>query len=298
MKNLKIWKSSFLLFLTAAIWGFAFAAQSVGNGYVGPFTFNALRSIIGGIVLVPCILFLKVTKNKKKKEKKDRKNFLLGGCLCGGILFCASSLQQVGLQYTTVGKAGFITAMYILIVPILGIFMNRKVGVHIWISVLLAVSGLYLLCMKERLTVGEGELLVLLSAFLFSIHILVIDYFSPKVDGVLMACIQFFVCGFLSSFFMIVFENINIDNIFLAKIPILYAGVFSCGVAYTLQIIGQKDVDPTVASMILSLESPVSLLAGFLILGQVLSWKEGVGCALMMAGILLAQISDRKKSII
>jgi len=294
--NLKIWKSSFFLFLTAAIWGFAFAAQSVGNEYVGPFTFNAVRSFIGGVVLLPCILFLNVTK--KNRERTDRKNFLLGGCLCGGILFCASSLQQVGLKYTTVGKAGFITAMYILIVPILGIFMKKKVGVNIWISVLLAVSGLYLLCMKERFTVGEGDLLILFSAFLFSIHILVIDYFSPKVNGVFMSCIQFFVCGIFSSFCMIFFEKVNINEVLLARIPILYAGVLSCGVAYTLQIIGQKDVDPTVASMILSLESPVSLLAGFLILGQVLSWKEGVGCALMMAGIILAQIPDRKKSII
>ena len=176
--------------------------------------------------------------------------------------------------------------------------MKKKVGVNIWISVLLAVSGLYLLCMKERFTVGEGDLLILFSAFLFSIHILVIDYFSPKVNGVFMSCIQFFVCGILSSFCMIFFEKVNINEVLLARIPILYAGVLSCGVAYTLQIIGQKDVDPTVASMILTVESPVSLLAGFLILGQVLSWKEGVGCALMMAGIILAQIPDRKKSII
>ena len=266
-------KNSLLLLLTATIWGVAFVAQSVGMDHVGPFTFNAVRSIIGGIVLI------------------------LGGVCCGILLALASSFQQMGIQYTTVGRAGFITACYIVIVPILGhFFLRKKCGATIWIAVALALAGLYLLCITDGFSVGKGDLLVMVCSLLFSLHILVIDYFSPKVDGVKMSCIQFFVCGFLCAIPAVFTEHIVSADIFAAWAPILYAGVMSCGVAYTLQIIGQKDMNPTVASLILSLESCISVLAGWILLNQKLSARELSGCVLMFAAIILAQLPSGKKA--
>ena len=288
-----------LLFLTAVIWGVAFVAQSVGMDYVGAFTFNFTRCIIGGLVLIPCIMFLDWLKKREKKnsepEKQDRKTLLTGGVCCGVALCVASNLQQFGIKYTTVGKAGFITAMYIVLVPLLGIFLKKTVGFKVWISVALAVAGLYLLCITEGFSIGWGDFLVLLCAFVFSIHIMVIDYFSPKVDGVKMSCIQFFVCGLLSGVGMLISETPDIHAILQAWMPILYAGVMSCGVAYTLQIVGQKGMNPTVASLILSLESVVSVLAGWLLLGQKLSTRELSGCALMFVAIILAQLPQKEK---
>lgn len=295
MKNTN-WKSPLLLLLTAFIWGVAFVAQSVGMDYVGPFTFNCIRSIIGGIVLIPCIFFLnKRNGGEKKKETKEEKKTLLIGGLCCGICLCvASNLQQIGISYTTVGKAGFITAMYIVLVPVFGIFLKKKVGGKVWVSVCLAVLGLYLLCMTEELSLERGDLYVLACAFVFALHILVIDYFSPKADGVKLSCIQFLVSGVLSGIPMLLFEHPEVSKILLAWMPILYAGVFSCGVAYTLQIIGQKDMDPTVASLILSLESVISVLAGWVILHQKLSPRELIGCMIMFGAIILAQLPDKK----
>ncbi|MCC8104350.1 MAG: DMT family transporter [Clostridiales bacterium] len=308
-----------LLLLTAAIWGAAFVAQSVGMDYVEPFTFNFARSIIGGIVLLPCIAFLdkkksreseSSTQKKKKSEHSapeqrmncakpagdqntDRRTLALGGVCCGAALFVASSLQQIGIQYTTVGKAGFITAMYIILVPVFGIFRKKKVGAKIWLCVLLAVAGLYLLCMTEGITVGSGDLLVLLCAAVFAVHILVIDHFSPLTDGVRLSCIQFFVCGLLSGVGMLLFETPSIGAILQAWLPIGYAGVLSCGVVYTLQIVAQKGMDPTVASLILSMESVFSVLFGWLLLGQSLVPRELSGCVLMFAAIILAQLPDK-----
>ena len=313
------WKSPMLLLLTAVIWGVAFVAQSVGMDYVGGFTFNCVRSVIGGIVLIPCIFFLdkvrgnsdsgKEAANENRKDvwnksggakgdakKAEQKTLLIGGICCGIALCVASNLQQFGIKYTTVGKAGFITAMYIIIVPLMGIFMKKMVGLKIWISVLLAVAGLYLLCITEGFSLGFGDILVLLCAVCFAVHILVIDYFSPKVDGVRMSCIQFLVSGILSGICMLIFEQPSLAAICRAWMPILYAGVLSCGVAYTLQIVGQKDMDPTVASLILSLESVISVLAGWVLLGQKLSAKELFGCVLMFGAIILAQLPDRNVS--
>ena len=227
--------------------------------------------------------------------KKERKTLLAGGVSCGALLFVASNLQQIGIQYTTVGKAGFITAMYIVLVPILGIFWKKKVGGRVWIAVLLAVAGLYLLCMTGGLTLQKGDLLVLACALAFSFHILVIDYFSPKVDGVKMSCIQFLVCGLLSGVCMLLFEKPDLGAILMAWMPILYAGVLSSGVAYTLQIVGQKGMNPTVASLILSLESVVSVIAGWAILNQQLSGRELAGCGLMFCAIILAQLPERSR---
>lgn len=294
-------RQSLLLLLTATIWGVAFVSQSVGMDYVGPFTFNAVRSLIGAAVLVPCIALLKKMQRGEKGQeevhkKEDKKTLLLGGICCGVILAVASSLQQFGLLYTTVGKAGFITAMYIVLVPILGIFAGKKVGLRIGVSVVTAVAGLYLLCMTESLRLEAGDILVLLCAVVFSFHIIVIDHFSPLVDGVKMSCIQFLTCGILCSVCMFLFEEPKLSMIFAAWKPVLYAGVMSCGVAYTLQIVGQKGMNPTVASLIMSLESVISVLAGFVLLHEVLSRRELFGCVLMFAAIILAQLPDRKKA--
>lgn len=298
MKKISL-RNSMILLLTATIWGVAFVAQSVGMEYVGPFTFNCVRSIIGGLVLIPCIWFLNRRNQKpehktEEQQKHDRKILLTGGVLCGLCLFAASNFQQFGIRYTTVGKAGFITACYIVIVPVLGIFLKKKCSRLIWLSVAMAVAGLYLLCITESFSIGTGDILVLVCAFLFSLHILVIDHFSPLTDGVKMSCIQFFVCGILSGIAMLLTEQPHLTDIIQAWLPILYAGVLSCGVAYTLQIVGQKDMNPTVASLILSLESCISVLAGWLILGQKLSGREFLGCLIMFASIILAQLPDRK----
>ncbi len=292
-------KNSLLLLLAAVIWGVAFVAQSVGMDYVGPFTFNAVRSLLGGIVLIPCILFLDRLNGKKElhllpADRKKRKTLLTGGILCGLFLCAASNMQQMGILYTTVGKAGFITACYIVLVPIFGIFMGKKTGISVWISVVLAVIGLYLLCMTDSLKFGKGDLFVLCCAVLFAGHILVIDHFTVLADGVRMSCIQFLVSGMISAVLMFLFEEPTFTAVWEAKLPILYAGILSCGVAYTLQIVGQKDMNPTVASLILSLESCISVLAGWILLKQSLSARELFGCGVMFAAILLAQMPEKK----
>ena len=269
-------KNSLLLLLTATIWGVAFVAQSVGMDYVGGFTFNMTRSLIGSAVLLPVIWFR--------------------GLACGILMCLASNFQQFGIKYTTVGKAGFITACYIVLVPILGLFLKKKCSPFIWLAVAMAVAGLYLLCIKDGFSIGKGDILVLICAVLFSFHILVIDYYSPKVDGVKLSCIQFLVCGILSGIPALIFEKPEISAVLTAWQPILYAGVMSCGVAYTLQIIGQKNMNPTVASLILSLESCISVLAGWVILGQQLSAREIAGCVIMFAAIILAQLPQKEKA--
>lgn len=286
--------SNLLLALTAFIWGVAFVAQSVGMEYVGPFTFNACRFLIGGIVLIPCILLF--GKKNKRKEPKNQKTAVVGGICCGSILFAASSFQQFGVASTTVGKAGFITALYIVIVPLLGIFLRKRIPWSVWVSVVLATIGMYLLCMTEGLKVGKGDIYVFVCAICFSFHILVIDYFSPKTDGVVMSCVQFFTAGIISAIMMLIFENPELSAIFAAWAPILYAGIMSCGVAYTLQVVAQKNTDPVLASLILSLESAFSLLAGWVILGQKLSPKELGGCGLVFCAIILAQIPVERRA--
>ncbi len=303
--NKFILRQSLLLLLTATIWGIAFVAQSVGMNYVGPLTFNAARCLIGGIVLLPCIAFLNKTGSRDSIDGKEpaadcagsRKTLITGGIACGILLCVASNLQQFGIMYTSVGKAGFITAMYIVIVPVLGIFLGKKAGAKIWCGVAIAVAGLYLLCMTESgFSIQKGDLLLMLCALIFSLHILTIDHFSPMVDGVKMSCIQFFTSGILSGIGMLLTETPRMTEILAAWMPILYAGVMSCGVAYTLQIIGQKGMNPTVASLILSLESVISVIAGWIILHETLSAKEMIGCVLMFAAIILVQLPGKNKS--
>ena len=284
-------RANLMLITTALIWGVAFVAQSVGMDYIGPFTFNCVRSLLGGLVLLPCIFLLdRLDGGKTAVQKKWP---VLGGVCCGVVLAVASSLQQIGIAHTSVGKAGFITALYIVFVPLLGLLGGKRVGGRIWAAVALAVAGMYLLCITESFTIGHGDLLVLLCAFCFSIHILVIDHFSPNVDGVRMSCIQFFTAGILCGVPMLLFESPNLTDICAAWAPVAYAGIMSCGVAYTLQVVAQKHTDPTVASLLLSLESVISVLAGWVLLGQALSPRELTGCALSFCAIILAQLPDR-----
>lgn len=290
-------KYSALLLLTAFIWGAAFVAQSVGMDYVGPFSFNALRCMIGSLVLLPVIYFTgKKNPQKKTQEQKstDRRALVKAGGLCGCILFVATSAQQFGIQYTTVGKAGFITALYIVIVPILGLFLNKKVSAAAWTGVALALAGLYLLCAGENFNLNKGDMLVMICAFFFSIHILVIDHYSSFVDGVKMSCVQFFVCGLLCAVCMFIFEKPSIASALSCWLPILYAGVLSCGVAYTLQIVAQKYIQPTVAALILSLESVFAVLCGWALLKEVLATRELIGCLLIFAAVVLAQLPDKE----
>ena len=287
------------LLLTAFIWGIAFVAQSVGMKYIGPFTFNCIRFFIGGIILIPVIILL---KNRNKEEIKtqsiqtleEKKKYTVwGGILCGILLCSASTFQQMGICRTSVGKAGFITALYIIIVPLLGIFLHKGITLLLGISTIIAMLGFYLLCISGQIKINSGDILVLICAFIFSLHILVIDYFSPKGNGVAVSCIQFFVSALISGIFMFLFEKPVMTQILSAYVPILYAGVLSCGVAYTLQIIGQQKMEPTVASLILSLESVFSALAGWIILKQGLSLKELIGCMFVFIAVILAQLPHR-----
>ena len=286
-------KSSLILLLTATIWGVAFVAQSVGMEYIGPFTFNAIRCVLGGLVLIPVILVLKKKKETgaENQEKEDKKTLWAGGIACGVILCIASNLQQFGIMEASVGKSGFFTALYIVMIPVIGIFIGKRPGIKLWFCVALAVVGMYLLCMKDgSFTIERADIMLLLCALVFSFHILVVDYFSPKVDGVKMSCIQFVVCGVLSAVGVLFTETPDISNIQAAWLPLLYAGLLSCGVGYTLQIVGQKGINPVIASLIMSLESVISALAGWVILGQVLSPKEILGCVLMFVAIIITQI--------
>lgn len=292
------WKNPAMLLLAAFIWGSAFVAQSVGMDYVEPFTFNCVRSIIGGLVLIPCIYLLGRLKSPEERAaavQTDKKTLLIGGVSCGVILCLASNTQQIGIMYTSVGKAGFITALYIVIVPILGIFLKRHCGWKVWVSVVIALVGFYLLCMVGGFSLERGDVWLLACAVLFSFHILVIDHFSPMVDGVKMSCIQFFTCGILSGVAMLVKETPDLKSILAAWLPILYAGVLSSGVAYTLQIVGQKNYNPTVATLLLSLESVFSVLTGWVVLHQKLSVRELSGCVLIFIAVVLAQLPEREK---
>ena len=286
-------KNACMLFLTAFIWGTAFVAQSVGMDYLGPFGFNGIRSLIGGVALLPCIYILEKINKRTAGEEGSTKTLIAGGLCCGLALFAASSMQQIGIQYTPAGKAGFVTAFYIVLVPVLGMFLGKKTGWKVWLAVAMALAGLYFLCITESFSVGRGDIYVFIGSLLFAVHILIIDYFAPRTDGVKMSCIQFFVAGILSMFPMAAFETTTVEGALRSWGPLLYAGVLSCGVAYTLQIIGQKNMNPTVASLILSLESCISVLAGWVILGERLSVREGLGCVLMFAAIILAQLPEK-----
>lgn len=298
MKSTQI-RNSFLLFLAAFIWGVAFVSQSKGMEYMGPLTFNGTRSLLGTVVLIPLVMWRSKThKNKKIIDKTA----VIGGICCGLALTTASLLQQYGILYTTVGKAGFITTLYIIFVPILGIFLKRKVPTVVWLCAVLAALGMYLLCVSGDFTIGIGDSLVFICAIVFAIHILVIDYFAPKADGVVLSMIQFLICGLISLTGAFLFEDPSWPQITDGMIPILYAGIMSCGVAYTLQIIGQKGVNPTVAALILSMESVFSALAGylaykvgFLKTDQTLTLRQLLGCVIVFMAVIIVQLPIKKK---
>ncbi|MBP0055982.1 DMT family transporter [Anaerobutyricum soehngenii] len=311
-------RNTFFLFLTAMIWGAAFVAQSVSMDYIGPFTFICLRSVIGGLFLIPVIIVLDGIRKKSQNESADvvnsenilhieteekqrlswkNKQLIEGGIVCGIFLFFANCFQQTGIQYTTVGKAGFITTFYIIIVPLIGLFFKKYCGILTWIGVVIALAGLYFLCITQKLTIQRGDALILCCSVLYAGQILAIDHYNPFVDGVKMSCIQFLTGGILGAVFMLLFENPSIAMILSAAGPILYTGIMSTGVGYTLQIVGQKGLNPTVAALILSLESVFSALSGYLFLHQVLTTRELIGCALMFIAIVLAQLPDIRRKV-
>ncbi len=282
-----------MLLITALIWGTAFVAQSEGMRYVEPFTYNAMRTLLGGIVLIPIITAFRICGKKEHptKEKVPLKITVTGGIICGVILCIASSLQQSGISMTTAGKAGFITALYIVIVPLIELILHRRASLKVWVCVLLAAVGFYLLCIKEGFYVSKGDWLVLCCALFFAMHIMVIDHFNAKqADAMLMSCIQFFTAGTLMLICMFLFEAPSLENILNARYTILYAGIMSSGAAYTLQILGQRDTDPTSATMLMSLESVFAALSGWLLLHEALSAKEIAGCALVFIAVILAQL--------
>lgn len=287
-------QSSLLLMLTALIWGFAFVAQKVGTADVGPLTFSASRYFLGGLAVLPCFYFF----GEKNLSTSKRRTSLLSGSFCGALLFVASYFQQYGIQYTTVGKAGFITTLYIIIIPLIGLLFKQKVSVKIWLSVLLAMTGMYLLCLSGgNFTLQAGDFYIFLCAIGFACQIMLIDFYLPKVEPILFAVTQFFVAGLIALILMPFFEPFDFSGIIAAKSAILYAGIISAGIGYTLQILAQKHVKAVVASMIMSLEAVFSLLAGYLVLGDQLSQRELLGCLLVFSAIILAQLPNRKSKI-
>lgn len=292
-------RNSFLLFLAAFIWGVAFVSQSKGMEYMGPLTFNGTRSLLGAVVLIPLVMWRSKMQGNKKIINRTA---VIGGICCGLALTTASLLQQYGILYTTVGKAGFITTLYIIFVPILGIFLRKKVPGIVWGCAVLAAVGMYLLCVSGDFRIGIGDSLVFMCAIIFAIHIMVIDYFAPKADGVVLSMIQFLVCGIVSITGAFLFETPTWTQITDGIIPILYAGIMSCGVAYTLQIMGQKGVNPTVAALILSMESVISMLAGYLAFkvgflktDQTLTIRQIAGCVIVFTAVIIVQLPVKKK---
>lgn len=293
MKDKKL-LGNILLLVTALIWGSSFVAQRLGTSYLEPFSFNSVRTIIGGLSLIPVIWFLdrKKTASERNTSPEERKFLLMGGIFCGVALFIASSLQQIGIEYTTAGKSGFITALYILLVPVFSIFLGKPIRTHVWGAIILGLGGLYLLCIKEGFSIGKGDFITLICAVAFAFHILIIAHYAPKVDGVRLSCIQFLVAGFLGLICMFIFEKPEIGNFTSCILPILYSGLFSCGIAYTLQIVGQKWTEPAVASLLMSFESVFAVVSGWLILGEGFSVRELGGCALMFCAVIMAQRFD------
>ena len=295
-KNLR---GSAILFLTAIIWGFAFVAQSEGMDKIGALTFQASRMLLASLVLLPTSLIMQNIREKstgKKERFLDRKTVFVG-MVCGFFLCGASALQQIGIAYTSVGHAGFLTALYILIVPVLGVFMGKLPSARIWLCIALALVGLYMLCMTEEgFSMSLGDVLVTLCALVFALHIIAVDRLAGALDGVKISFVQMTFAGVLSLIFALIFEEPNLGDIVASWRPIAYAGVLSCGVAYTLQIIGQKYTEPTVASIIMSLESVFAVLGGAIILKEKTTLPELAGCALMFAATVISQLPERKKN--
>lgn len=286
--NAKKIKSTILLFLTAIIWGFAFVAQKVGAEYVGAFTFNGIRFLLGTLSLIPVILIFEKEKFNKEKFKKT----LLSGLLAGVVLFIASTLQQFGVEITgSAGKAGFLTGLYIVLVPLIRFIMGKKTSILTFFGAVFAVVGLFFLCVTgDEISFGIGDIVLIIGAFFWAGHILVVDKFVNNVSPLKFSMTQFFVCGFLSIIFALFTEDIEFSAVKNAGIPILYGGLMSVGVAYTCQILGQRDADPTFASIVFSTESVFSAIGGAIILHEIMSGRGYVGCVLIFIGIILSQL--------
>lgn len=289
-------KGEILLLITAFIWGFAFVAQSKGMEHIGPFSFNVFRFLLGSITLFVYLVVRYLSSKKENRKPLFTKTSLIGGLCCGIFLFIAASLQQYGIQYTSAGKAGFVTALYMLFVPIISLFLKKKVPWNTWISIIIGLIGLYFLCIKKGFSISSGDIYIFACAFIFAFHILCVDYFSQKADGIQMSCIQFGVATFLSLIPMLWKENIAFESIMNAKWSILYAGVLSCAIAYTLQILGQKSTNPSIASLLMSLESVFAVIGGMIILDEVLSFKEWIGCILIFIAVVFSQIKIKKQN--
>ncbi len=290
--NKQVLRSNSLLLITALIWGLAFVAQRVGIRYVGSFTFNGVRFALGGLSLIPLIVYYRWRSAPEGKTDSKFTRALPAGLIAGCILFLAASLQQVGLEHTEAGKAAFITGLYIVIVPIFGIFLKHRVSLQTWLGVVAAAIGLYFLSVTAKFTISYSDLLLLVGAFLWAGHILVIDHFSRKVDALKLSLVQVLTCAILSLAVAFGFEKISIDGIYQAAVPILYGGIASVGIAYTLQVVGQKHAKPSHAAIILSLETVFASLGGLLILHEYLEARGYLGCILMLTGMLLTQIQN------
>lgn len=288
-------KSSVLLLLAAAIWGLAFVAQRVGGKYVGSFTFNGIRFALGSLSLIPLLIYY----SKKPKTSTENNNVwasaIKAGLISGCILFLGASLQQIGLVDTTAGKAAFITGLYIVLVPIFGIFLKHHTRINVWLGVVLAVIGLYFLSVNESLSIAKGDLFEIAGSIFWAVHILTIDYFIKKVDALKLSFIQFATCSILSIIASLIFEKTTVYGLSAAIIPILYGGIFSVGIAYTLQVIGQKHAKPSHAAIILSMETVFASLGGIIILNENLGVRGYIGCALMLSGMLLSQLQSYGK---
>jgi drug/metabolite transporter (DMT)-like permease len=283
-------KNDFLLLLTAIIWGFAFTAQRAGMEFIGPFTFNGVRFLLGAISILPLILLERKTKQKPDSQgNQSIKHLFLYGAAGGILLYMGASLQQIGIIYTSAGKAGFITGMYVIIVPLIGIFFRHRAGWRRWTGALLSITGLYFLSVQGNIRINTGDIFVLLSAFFWASHVIAISHFSPRVNALKLAFSQYIFCGLLSLISAIIFEDVQKNTILLAWIPILYGSLFSVGIAYTLQVFAQKKAHPAHAAIILSLEGVFAVIGGWLILGESLGVKGIAGCTLMLGGMFVSQ---------
>lgn len=293
-------KADILLLITAMIWGFAFVAQRVGMDYVGPFTFNGVRFALGSLSLLPLILFLQKRQPQSPSGLPDERRIsvLKGGLLAGGALFAGASLQQAGMVYTTAANGGFITGLYVVIVPLLGLFWRQRPHAGTWIGALLAAVGLYFLSITDDFTIAFGDLLVLVGAFFWAGHVLLIGWLAPRTDSLKLASVQFAVCSLLSLVIAFAVEHVSLESILQAGIPILYGGLGSVGIAYTLQVIAQREAHPAHSAIILSLEGVFAAFGGWLLLNEILTMRSFFGCMLMLAGMLLSELSGffRKKS--
>lgn len=295
MKN---FKGPIFLIMTAVIWGTSFVSQKLGMNYVEPLTFGASRFLLGLVVLTPIILISDrlIKKNEQQKKTYNNKDLIIGGVLCGTSLFLGSWFQQWGIVYTTAGKAGFITALYIVLVPILGLFFHKKVSKLVWLGVVISTIGLYLLCIKEGFSIQKGDAIELAGTIFWAAQILVVDAYVDKTDGLRLSFIQFLTAGILSAITALIFENPSFQTILACAGPILYSSVMSVGVAYTFQIIGQKSTDPTVAAIILSMESLFAVISGVIFLGETMTMKEVIGCVLMFTAVIIAQLKTEGAS--